>query len=253
MTRTVQRWDPEQYARNARFNTELAGPIVALLLPRAGERILDLGCGDGSLTAQLIESGCDVFAIDASPAQIAACRARGIACAVGDGEQLAFDGEFDAVFSNAALHWMRDADAVLRGVLRALRPGGRFVGEFGGHACVAAIRTALHAEMAGRGHDPIALEPWFFPTAEHYRARLAEHGFEVVHAELTPRPTALPTGMRGWLETFSEAFVGALEPSARDAVLDAVVARLEPILRSDDGTWFADYTRLRFVAVKPAS
>lgn len=251
MTRSVQRWDPDQYARNAHFNTELAGPILALLGPKAGERVLDLGCGDGSLTQALVEAGCDVFAIDASPAQVEACRLRGIACSVGDGERLDFAGEFDAVFSNAALHWMRDADAVIAGVFRALRPGGRFVGEFGGHACVAAIRTALHGELAARGLDGAALEPWYFPTAEDHAARLSRGGFTVAHVELTPRPTALPTGLRGWLDTFTEAFVGALPEPEREALLDAVVARLAPILRTPGGTWIADYTRLRFVALRP--
>jgi SAM-dependent methyltransferase len=251
-TRAAQSWDPEQYQRNAHFVTDLAGPVLDLLGARAGERILDLGCGEGSLAAQLVAIGCDVFAIDASAAQVQACRQRGIACAVGDGERLAFDSEFDAVFSNAALHWMRDADAVIAGVLRALRPGGRFVGEFGGHGCVAAIRAALHAELAARGHDPVALEPWFFPTAEAYAGRLQRAGFTVRHVELTPRPTSLPTGLRGWLDTFTEAFVGSLPAGERSGVLDAVETRLAPILRDGAGVWTADYTRLRFVAAKAA-
>jgi len=252
MATAAQTWDPEQYARNAHFNTELAGPILSLLGARRGERILDLGCGNGSLTAQLVALDCEVFGVDASAAQIEACRARGLACVVGDGERLGFAAEYDAVFSNAALHWMRDADAVIAGVWRALRPGGRFVGEFGGHGCVAAIRAALHGELAARGFDAPALEPWYFPTAQEYAARLARGGFTVAHAELTPRPTLLPTGMRGWIDTFTESFLRPLAPEQRSAVIDAVIARLQPILCDGAGQWTADYTRLRFVAIRPA-
>src|SRR6202047_2116098 len=132
-----QTWDPDRYARNARFVSELGAPVVELLAPRAGERILDLGCGDGALTAKLLEMGCAVTGIDASPAQVEAARKLGVEAQLMDGEHLAFESEFDAVFSNAALHWMRNPDQVIAGVRRALRPQGRFVAELGGHGCVA--------------------------------------------------------------------------------------------------------------------
>ena len=244
-------WDAETYHRLSDPQFAWGQRVLARLKARAGERILDLGCGSGLLSAELVALGCDVFGIDASAQQIEGCRARGIACAVGDGERLTFEAEFDAVFSNAALHWMRDADAVISGVWRALRPGGRFVGEFGGHGCVAAIRTALHAELAARGFDPVALEPWYFPTAEEYAARLARGGFVVGHAQLTPRPTPLPTGLRGWIDTFTESFLRPLAAEQRQQVIDAVVDRLTPILCDGAGRWTADYTRLRFAATRP--
>src|SRR5512138_2182814 len=145
MSTTAQTWDPERYARNARFVSDLGAPVVELLAPRPGERILDLGCGDGALTEKLVALGCEVIGVDGSAEQVAGARRRGIDARVADGQALDFDGEFDAVFSNAALHWMKRADAVVDGVWRALRPGGRFVAECGGHGCVDEIATALLA------------------------------------------------------------------------------------------------------------
>ena len=156
--------------------------------------------------------------------------------------------EFDAVFSNAALHWMPDADAVIAGVQRALKPGGRFVGEFGGHGNVAAIVVALVATLVRRGHDGAAAIPWYFPTAEAYRAKLEHHGFAVDRIELIPRPTPLPTDMAGWLDTFAENFFGRLEPNEKTEARAEVLALLRPCLCDDDGRWTADYVRLRFAA-----
>ncbi|MGH7897359.1 MAG: class I SAM-dependent methyltransferase, partial [Candidatus Binatia bacterium] len=138
-----QSWDPERYARNARFVSDLGAPVVELLAPVAGERILDLGCGDGVLSKKLADLGCEIVGVDGSAGQVAAAQALGIDARVVDGEKLAFENEFDAVFSNAALHWMKRADDVIAGVWRALRPGGRFVAECGGAGCVATIEHAL--------------------------------------------------------------------------------------------------------------
>ena len=146
-----QSWNARQYADNARFVTDLGMPVVELLAPRPGERILDLGCGDGPLTAKLAALGCSVVGVDGSPAMVAAARALGLDARVMDGQALSFDGEFDAVFSNAALHWMKRGEAVIEGVWRALKPGGRFVGEFGGRDNVGAIVAALNAASARRG------------------------------------------------------------------------------------------------------
>ena len=127
MKTTNQSWDPDAYARNARFVSDLGAPVVELLAPQAGERILDLGCGDGALTIKLAEMGCDVVGVDSSAPQIEAARRLGLDARVADGERLSFDAEFDAVFSNAAIHWMKPVDDVIAGVWRALLPGGRFV------------------------------------------------------------------------------------------------------------------------------
>jgi trans-aconitate methyltransferase len=250
---TAQTWDPERYARNARFVSDLGAPVVELLGPRPGERILDLGCGDGVLTQQLEQIGCRVIGVDASAQQIAAARARGLEAYVAAGEELTFDDEFDAVFSNAALHWMKDADRVIDGVWRALAPGGRFVAEMGGDGCVATIVAALSDALARRGIDAARVHPWYFPTVADYRARLERRGFVVTSIALIPRPTPLPGDVTGWLETFAESFTGALPEGERAAFLAEVQEALRPKLCNADGRWTADYVRLRFAATKPAA
>jgi len=189
----MQVWDPDRYATHARFVSDLGAPVVELLDPRPGERVLDVGCGDGALTEKLVEAGCRVVAVDSSPDQVRAARQRGIDARVADATALAFDAEFEAVFSNAVLHWIRDPDAALAAIRDALAPGGRLVAEFGGHGCVASIRTAFGEGLARRGIDADALNPWYFPTAEEYRDRLEANGFKVDSIRLFPRPTPLPS------------------------------------------------------------
>jgi trans-aconitate methyltransferase len=244
----TQRWDSRRYAAHAGFVPALGAPVVELLAPRAGERILDLGCGDGVLTATLAAAGAEVVGVDSSPEMVAAAKARGLDARVMDGRALAFEAPFDAVFSNAALHWMTEPDAVLAGVARALRPGGRFVGELGGHGNVAAILVALLAVLARRGVDGRAAMPWYFPTLEAYGAKLAAHGFLVERIELIPRPTPLPTDMAGWLETFAQPFLGRLAAAERASALAEAQELLAPALCDEVGRWTADYVRLRFLA-----
>lgn len=248
----TQHWDPDRYARNARFVAELGQPVVALLAPRVGERILDLGCGDGALTQHLAEAGAIVVGVDSSAEQVAAARAAGLDARVMSGEALTFDGDFDAVFSNAALHWMRRPAAVIAGVWCALKPGGRFVGEMGGHGNVHLIMTALVAALDRRGLDGRAAVPWYFPTPGEYRGLLGAQGFRVRAIDLIPRPTPLPGDIVGWLETFAENFTRRVPTAERAGFLDEVAAALRPHLCSADGAWTADYVRLRFAADKPA-
>jgi SAM-dependent methyltransferase len=243
-----QTWDPQRYDRNARFVSDLGSPVVELLAPRAGERVLDLGCGDGVLTERLAALGCEVVGVDTSEALIGAARERGVDARVMSGERLTFDNEFDAIFSNAAMHWMRDADAVIDGARRALRPGGRFVAELGGAGCVETIRAALIAGLDRRGVDGLAADPWYFPTDIDYRVRLQRGGFEVKYIALIPRPTSLPGDLIGWLETFAESFTGKLPLEERGVYLAEVQEAIRPALCAGDGSWTADYVRLRFAA-----
>ncbi len=246
-----QTWNSVDYGVHGGFVPELGRPVLALLEPVPGERILDLGCGDGALTEQLAAAGALVVGIDKSPNMIERARARGLDARVGTAETLSFASEFDAVFSNAALHWVPDQAAVLAGVWRALKPGGRFVGEMGGHGNIAAIVVALVAVLARRGLDGAALLPWTFPTAEEHAARLLAQGFAVESVTLFARPVPLPTDMAGWLDTFANALLDPLGETDRIAARTEAAALLEPALRDREGRWTADYVRLRFVARRP--
>lgn len=246
----TQSWDPESYARNARFVSELGAPVLELLAPRGGERILDLGCGDGALTKKLVELGCEVVAVDSSPAQVEAARQMGLDARVIDAQALPFQEEFDAVFSNAVLHWIRQPDAMIRGVYRALRPGGRFVAECGGAGCVDTVRTALVEALLRRGIDGEARVPWYFPTPPDYGARLERGGFRVDRIALFPRPTPLPGDIVEWLELFAQSFLQGLSEMERREYLEEVRAAVESKLRDANGVWVADYVRLRFAASK---
>jgi trans-aconitate methyltransferase len=241
-----QSWKAERYAEAGAFVPVLGMPVVELLDPRPGERILDLGCGDGTLTRQIAERGAAVVGVDASADFVAAASRAGIDARLGDATSLTFDREFDAVFSNAVLHWVRDADAALSSIFRALRPGGRFVAEFGGHGCIAAIVLAVTVVLQRRGH--VLQSPWYFPTAEEYAAKLTAHGFEIDSVELYPRLTPLPTGIRGWLATFAGPMIDVLPEGERAAAIDEVEGLLRPVLCDTAGRWTADYVRLRCVA-----
>ena len=242
-------WSAATYAAHARFVADLGAPVLDLLAPRPGEVILDLGCGDGALTEAIAASGARVVGVDGSADMVRAACARGLDARVMDGQDLAFGTlTFDAVFSNAALHWMPDARAVIAGVARVLKPGGRFVGEMGGHGNVAAIVTALHASLRSRGVPPERAFGLFFPTAEQYAGLLRAENFTVLRADLLPRPTFLPTGMAGWLATFATPFLAEIPAAAHAAILREVEEVLARPLRSAAGDWIADYVRLRFLA-----
>lgn len=249
---TDQSWNPESYRAGAAFVAEYGRALLDILDPRPGDDILDLGCGDGRLTQEIVTRGAKVLGLDSSAEQVRAARDMGLEAQIGRGEALSFDTCFDGVFSNAALHWMKDAEAVLAGVYRALRPGGRFVGELGGAGNVAGIQKALHEGLERRGLDAGAANPWYFPRTADYKDLLRRAGFEVRMIEDFARPTPLPGEMAEWLEIFAGPYLGLLESGERSIFLAEVCEKLAPTLRRGDGSWIADYWRLRFFAVKRA-
>ena len=246
----TQTWDPLTYERNAAFVHGLASGVLEWLNPQWGEYILDLGCGDGQLTQRIAESGAHVLGVDASPAMVAAARERGVEAEQAKAEMLPFrDATFDAVFSNAVLHWVRGQDAMLEQVHRVLKPGGRFVAEMGGHGNIAAIHVAMAAVLERHGFSNLEDGVNYFPTVDGYTERMRKHGFQVVQMKLIPRPTKLPeSGMEGWLRTFRRGVLEQLPEGVRDAVVTEAAELLAPALRDEAGNWTADYVRLRFVA-----
>jgi len=240
-------WNPETYARDARFVSDLGAPLLQILDPQAGELILDLGCGDGALSAK-IASRSRLFGVDTSMSFLKSARARSLQVVQMDGQQLVFKRCFDAVFSNAALHWMKPPEKVLEGVAGCLKPGGRFVGEFGGKGNVDTIRAVLHAGLRKRSIDPWRVDPWYYPSPEEFAGLLERFGFSVTYIELIPRSTKLPGDLIQWLELFAQPFTKSLAAFERQSFINEVCDALESKLRKSDGSWYADYVRLRFKA-----
>jgi trans-aconitate methyltransferase len=250
---TQQAWNPTHYDRAGAFVPKLAADLIELLAPRPGERVLDLGSGTGDLTQQLAAAGAHPLGLDASSEMVAAAQRKhpNLSFVVGDGQELAYDSEFDAVFSNATLHWLARADDVASGIARALRPGGRFVAEFGGAHNVQTLRDAMRDELAARGIEGYAVPSWFFPTVPQYARVLEQAGLFVKSLIWFERPTRLEgeAGLANWLELFCLPLLRALGDQRA-----AVVAGVERRCRAQlfrDGTWWLDYTRLRVVATKP--
>lgn len=239
-----QVWDAAQYRRDAGFVADLGADVLALLAAQPGERVLDLGCGDGRLTVRI---GAEVTGLEPDASMAVAARGLGLRVLQQDAHDPFGEGAYDAVFSNAALHWMRDPVRVAGNVFAALRPGGRFVAEQGGFGNVAAVVTALNGARAVRGLAPVW--PWDFPSVPRAEARLRAAGFVVDSCVLLPRPTPLPTGMAGWLRSFAAPFLaGVADPDGMVTEAEAGLGALH----DPAAGWVADYVRLRFAARKPA-
>jgi SAM-dependent methyltransferase len=254
----ASRWSPADYAQNAGFVPALGAAALALLRPQAGELILDIGCGDGALTQQITAAGAKAIGLDASPEMVEAARSRGVDAFVADAQALDLEaqvtrfGRFDAAFSNAALHWMLDPAAVARGVFALLRPGGRFVGEMGGQGNVTILRRGIREELTERGYPVPPADPQWYASPAAFRHVYLDAGFEDIEANLIERPTPLPAGISGWVKTFRTGWmdVAGVAPEDRDDIAQAVERRLTPELQKEDGTFFADYVRLRFTMTK---
>ncbi len=242
------RWDAQSYAHNARFVSDLGMPVVEWLNPQEAESILDLGCGDGALTAKLAAMGVDITGIDHSQSMVDAAGKLGLSVLRADMHNFALERHFDAVFTNAVLHWTRDIDAVVACVALHLKSDSRFVGEFGGFGNVAAVVTAMRAAIQLEGAEDGGFS-WYYPSPNEFRAVLARHGFEAIRVELIPRPTHAPTGMLGWLNTFGVPFVAHLDAKTQQRIIARAVELLSGSLRDHEGNWTVDYVRLRFHAV----
>ena len=245
-----QNWNAKEYSINAAFVAKLGNSALEILDPKPGDRILDLGCGDGKLTLEIQNYGCHVMGIDSSEEMIDATRKLGIEAQVISGDNLNFDQEFDAVFSNAALHWILDKDKVVQGVYQALKPNGHFVGELGGKGNINSVITVMSAVFQDFPHWGKFRNPWYFPSVAEYAKVLDRVGFEINYLELIPRPTTLNTGIRGWLKVFAKGITSNLKSEEQEIFINEVEKRLQPIIFSEKDGWIADYIRLRFKATK---
>lgn len=248
-------WNTALYESKHAFVWQHGEALLELLDPQPGERILDLGCGTGQLTQKIAMTGADVRGIDYAPAMIEKARQNypHLQFAIADARSFHVDQPLDAVFSNAVLHWIKEPDSVLHCISQALKPGGRFVAEFGGKGNVKAIVEALHSALEALGYATSQENsPWYFPSIGEYATRLEQQGFDVTYAILFDRPTPLEggdTGMANWIQMFATSFLSRLSAEQQTKVACAVEDRLRPMLHQN-GTWIADYRRIRAIAIK---
>jgi trans-aconitate methyltransferase len=242
----------ENYRNETEFIAGLESPVIKLLAPKAGEKILDLGCGNGTLARELMDLGCTVVGADSSRKMVEAAQSRGVDARLLNAEELGFDGEFDGVMSNAALHWIADQYAVVRGVWKALKPGGRFAAECGGEGCIRIIREGMKIALIKRGIDYRARNPWKYPELGAYSKILENQGFKIDYIARIDRPTKLEDGLHSWLEVFAQSHTQGFDPDEKEAFYKEVEDYCRPMLYSEKNGWTADYVRLRFLAVKPA-
>jgi len=242
----MSQWDPALYQSSHSFVWERGRGLIELLAPRAGERILDAGCGTGQLTAEIAKAGAQVLGIDNSAAMIEQARTNfpELSFAQSDVRSIELLEEFDGVFSNAVLHWVKEADEAAEALSRALKPGGRLVVEFGGHGNTQALLDALFAAQDKLGRE--RFHPWYYPGIAEYASVLERHGLEVRFATLFDRPIALEGGEQGlarWLDMFGKTF--QITPDFVRLVEEYARPKLHR-----DGGWTMDYRRLRVMAVK---
>lgn len=254
-TASEKHWNAATYDDKNSFVWKHGQGVIDLLAPQNGERILDLGCGTGHLTNRIATAGAEVIGIDSSTTMIDEARRLypNLRFEIADGAAFHFDEPFDAVFSNAAIHWMKGQASVARCIWDALKPGGRFVAEFGGKRNIHAIRTALADAVKDAGAE-VSFEPFarYYPSIGEYSTLLEDQGFRVGLASHFDRPTKLDegeNGMRNWLLTFADNIIESLPTDKREEVMAAVAQELKPVLFRE-GSWFADYKRLRIVAFK---
>ncbi|MCM3033946.1 trans-aconitate 2-methyltransferase [Niallia sp. MER 6] len=247
-------WNAGLYDEKHSFVSNYGGDLVSLLAPKAVEKILDLGCGTGDLANKLSASNCEVLGMDNSPNMIATAKKKypHLNFLVGDATNLPYTEEFDAVFSNATLHWVKPPEQALASIYTSLKQGGRFVAEFGGKGNVQKISEAVLSEIAACG---LTFDwdkyPWYFPSIAEYTTKMEQIGFRCIYAQHFDRPTPFigENGLYNWLEMFGGAFFAGMAESTKNKIIKSVEAKLRADLYVD-GTWIADYKRIRVIGMK---
>ncbi len=249
------KWNAELYDDKHAFVFQYGESVLELLDIKPGERILDLGCGTGHLTNEIKNNGAEVIGIDASADMIAKAIKTypGIDFRVADAADFHFDEPFDAVFSNAVLHWVQKADEAIKCVYDSLKSGGRFVAEMGGKGNNAHILATAQQVLEKHGYPQLAIrKPWYFPSMGDYTTRLENAGFRVTSAIHFDRPTLLQDGGSGvgkWLSMFGDTFFEGIDETEQEQIVAEITDLLEPYY-NNNGDWCIDYVRLRFVAIK---
>ncbi len=251
---TSNNWDSFLYEDKHAFVWQYGEDLLQLLNPKPGESILDLGCGTGQLTEKIAQAGAEVMGVDHASTMIEKARQNypHIGFDVADARNFQVDKPLDAVFSNAVLHWVKEADSAIASIHQSLKPGGRFVAEFGGKGNVQAIATALEIALEAFNISAQARNPWYFPSIGEYATLLEQQGFDVIHAILFARPTPLAegeAGMANWIQMFASPFLAGLSNEQQIQIIRVVEKYLQPTLYQQ-GTWTADYRRIRIVAIK---
>jgi len=245
----TNKWNPKTYNKHTAFVSQLALPVVDLLAPKEGERILDVGCGDGTLAVEIEKRGAKVIGVDMSSEMVEACRANGVEAYVGSVTALPYDEAFDAVFSNAMLHWVKDAKSAVRNIAKSLKPAGRFVCEFGGEGNAFALVSAMEAVFAAHPEFGEFDNPWYFPGTDEYRALLESEGFHVAYIELIPRPTPMDDIVH-WLDIFANGVTKHLSRAQFETFKSECRDILKTKIYTETEGWMLDYVRLRVKAVK---
>jgi SAM-dependent methyltransferase len=242
---STSQWNAADYVKVGGFVAELGGAALDLLDPQPGERILDVGCGEGTLTRKIMERGAEVLGVDDSPEMVRFAREKGVDAVLMDAAEMPFVAEFDAAFSNAVLHWVLEKEQAARAIFRALKPGGRFAGEMGGEGNLAAMREALDTELVIRGYVPPVEASNWYASPEEFAQVYEAAGFVAVDARLIERPTPVEHGCAAWVTTFRRGWLDrAGVPEHERAEIAAAVAERV-------GSNVLDYVRLRFIMRKP--
>lgn len=228
-------WDPDHYDIHGRFISQYGLELLDWLAPRPGEYILDFGCGDGFITEQIAASGTSVKGVDHDPRMVAASRKRGLEASQLDGASLPFERQFDAVYTNSVLQWIREPGPVIAGLARALKPGGRLIADVAGLGNLAAILVAMRAVSDELGGNPDLAFPFYAPTEAEFCARLSQAGFAIERSETSPRYTRLPSELWNWIGSIFKPFFSQFDNEGNDRARQRVLALLEPVLCDSEG------------------
>ncbi|MCP4969433.1 MAG: methyltransferase domain-containing protein [Arcobacter sp.] len=242
-------WNATKYNKHADFVSNLAMPVIELLNPKKDEKILDLGCGEGTLAVEIKKFNTNVIALDLSEDMVEKAKAKGLEAYVMSATELEFEKDFDAVFSNAVLHWVKDSKTAINKIYAALKDKGRFIAEFGGYGNIKYLTDAMEEVFNNNPQYGKFNNPWYFPKDIEYKELLESNGFKVEYIEIIPRPTQIDD-ILNWLTVFANGIVSHLSNEEQENFKKEVREILKPKIYTKKDGWTADYVRLRLKAIK---